>query len=219
MSELKPLRIALARGRLLDDSLALLKRIDIYPEQHPDEGRMLALATNNPDIELVVLRGVDIPTCVEQNGAAMGFVGSDILQEYRHSGLHDPIALGIGHCRMVLAAPQDRDTALNSCDGMRIATKYPNVTRDFFSKRGEQVRLIPLYGSMELAPMLGIADYIVDLVDTGKTLQAHGLVPVSELMQVSARLAVNRAAFRLEYERIHPVVNAIAQVVEQAATP
>ncbi len=218
MSEIEPLRIALARGRLLDESLALLKRIDIYPEQHPDEGRMLALETNRPDIELVVLRGGDIPTCVEQNGAAMGFVGSDILQEHRHSGLHDPIALGIGNCRMMLAAPEDHDAALASYDGMRIATKYPNITRDFFSKRGEQVRIIPLYGSMELAPMLGIADYIVDLVNTGKTLQAHGLVPVSELMRVSARLAVNRAAFRLEYDRIHPVVSAIAQVVEQAAT-
>lgn len=178
---------------------------------------MLALDTNHADVGLVVLRGVDIPTCVEQNGAALGMVGSDVLREQGRTGLHDPFSLGIGRCRLMLAAPERHGEPRKSYDGARIATKYPNVTREFFARRGEQVRVIALYGSMELTPLLGIADYIVDLVDTGATLKAHGLVPVCKLMDVSARLVVNRAALRMEYDRVHPLVESIGKAV--AAVP
>lgn len=174
---------------------------------------MLALDTDHPGIGLVVLRGVDIPTCVEQNGAALGLVGADVLREQDRDGLHDPFPLGLGRCRMMLAAPEGCGAARESYDGARIATKYPNITRQFFAGRGEQVSIIPLYGSMELAPLLGIADYIVDLVDTGATLKAHGLVPVCKLMDVCARLVVNKAALRLEYDRVHPLVVSIGKAV------
>ena len=178
---------------------------------------MLALDTGRAGIGLVVLRGVDIPTCMEQGGAALGVVGGDVLREQEHAGLHDPFALGIGQCRMMLAAPEQYAAPRASYDGARIATKYPNVTRAFFAGRGDQVQVIPLYGSMELAPLLGIADYIVDLVDTGATLRAHGLKPVCKLMDIAARLVVNKAALRMEYDRIHPLVEAIGKAAAAAA--
>ena len=203
------LTIAIAKGRILTEALPLLAKLDIVPDEDPESSRKLVLQTNRPGVKLIIIRAADVPTYVEYGSADMGIAGKDILMEYDGNGIYEPVDLGIARCRMVLAAPGDfRETVARP----RVATKYINTTRNYFSTMGRQVEIIKLYGSMELAPILGLADYIVDLVDTGKTLQANGLVALEEIAAISSRLIVNKAAMKMNHQIIKPLIQQMADL-------
>ena len=188
--------IALSKGRIFDETEPLLARVGIKPRTDPERSRKLIIGTNRSDIRLIVVRASDTPTYVQHGGADLGIAGRDVLVEHGGEGLYQPVDLGIADCRMVVAVKKGFDYAGAVRQGarLRVATKYVNTTREHFAGKGVHVDLIRLYGSMELAPLVGLADAIVDLVSTGKTLKANGLVPVEEVMPVSARLIVNQAA-------------------------
>lgn len=203
------LTIAIAKGRILTEALPLLAKLEIVPDEDPESSRKLVLQTNRPGVKLIIIRAADVPTYVEYGSADMGIAGKDILMEYDGNGIYEPVDLGIARCRMVLAAPGDfRETIARP----RVATKYINTTRNYFSAMGRQVEIIKLYGSMELAPILGLADYIVDLVDTGKTLQANGLVALEEIAEISSRLIVNKAAMKMNHQAIKPLIQQMADL-------
>ncbi|HUR40352.1 MAG TPA: ATP phosphoribosyltransferase [Verrucomicrobiae bacterium] len=192
------LTLALSKGRLLEDSAPLLAQLGLAPAEGLD-ARRLRLPSRDPDVQLLVIRPADVPTYVEHGAADFGIVGKDVLMEHGGEALYEPLDLGFGKCRLVVAAPKTRKRARGR---MRIATKYPGITRRHFAARGEQVEIIKLYGSMELAPLVGLADAIVDLVDTGNTLRANGLVEVETIAQISARLVVNKAAMKMKHAAI-----------------
>ena len=193
------LTLAISKGRILDDTLPLLARIGIKPAEDPATSRKLILATNRRDLRLLVIRAQDVPTYVEYGAADLGIAGKDVLMEYPGDGLYEPLDLGIARCRLVLAG---RKEALPVDGRMRVATKYVQTTRRYFAARGEQVEVIKLYGSMELAPLVGLADRIVDLVDTGNTLRANGLAELETIAQISSRLVVNKAAMKMKNQAI-----------------
>ena len=208
------LTIAISKGRILTEALPLLAKLDILPEEDPETSRKLILRTSNPEVRLVIIRAADVPTYVEYGSADLGIAGKDVLMEYDGNGIYEPVDLGIARCRMVLAAP----AAYHETSGRsRVATKYINTTRNYFSARGRQVEIIKLYGSMELAPILGLADYIVDLVDTGKTLQANGLVALDTIAEISSRLIVNKAAMKMNHLLIKPLIKNLAQLANTNA--
>lgn len=208
------LNIAIAKGRILTEALPLLAELDIVPDEDPEESRKLVLQTNRPGVKLIIIRAADVPTYVEYGSADMGIAGKDILMEYDGNGIYEPVDLGIARCRMVLAAPSDfRETAARP----RVATKYITTTRNYFSGKGRQVEIIKLYGSMELAPILGLADYIVDLVDTGRTLQANGLVALEDIADISSRLIVNKAAMKMNHRVIRPLIQQMADLAVKRA--
>jgi ATP phosphoribosyltransferase len=206
----KPLTIAVSKGRILAESLPLLARLGIRPLEDPDTSRNLILPTSDPELRLVVVRAADVPTYVEHGAAQAGIAGKDVLLEHDGDGLYEPLDLGIARCRMVLAGPAQERTPPRR---LRIATKYVATTRRHFAARGEQVEIIRLYGSMELAPLLGLADRIVDLVDTGRTLDANGLVALETLADISSRLILNKAASKLNGERLASFVQRLAEAV------
>ena len=209
------LTIALSKGRILEDTLPLLAAADIEPLEDPSASRRLILPTNHRDVRLVVVRASDVPTYVEQGGADLGVAGKDVLMEYGGQGLYEPLDLGIARCRLMVAG---REEALEGTLRPRVATKFVNVTRRYFAERGRQVHLVKLYGSMELAPLVGLADLIVDLVDTGNTLRANGLKPLEHIADISARLVVNRASMKVKHRRIRGLLEALeAEVAERAA--
>ena len=211
--------LALSKGRLLDETLPLLARAGIVPLDDPRASRKLIVATRDSDVSLVILRATDVPTYVQYGAADMGVVGKDVLLEHGTGNLYQPLDLGIGRCRLVVAARRDEDWARIVQRGARIAvaTKYVRTAREHFAAKGMHVDLIKLYGSMELAPLAGLADAIVDLVSTGHTLQANGLVAVEEIMPISARLIVNPAALKLKRDATKRLLDAIADAAGVAA--
>ena len=206
------LTLALSKGRLLDETLPLLARAGVIPVDDPRASRKLIVATRDPAVALVILRATDVPTYVRYGAADLGVVGKDVLLEHGTDNLYQPLDLGIGRCRLVVATRRDYDWAGSVQRGARIgvATKYVNTAREHFAAKGVHVDLIKLYGSMELAPLAGLADAIVDLVSTGHTLQANDLVAVEEIMPISARLIVNPAALKLKRDLVKPLLDALA---------
>ena len=208
------LTIALSKGRIFDETLPLLAHAGIVPVDDPRTSRKLILDTNRPDIKLVIIRASDVPTYVEYGAADLGVAGKDVLMEYGSDGLYEPLDLNIARCRLVVAGRPGiaaRDARL------RIATKYVATTRRYFAEQGMQVEIIKLYGSMELAPLVGLADRIVDLVDTGNTLKANGLAPLEHIADVSARLVVNKAAMKMKHAKVKTLIGLIAAAVEARA--
>jgi ATP phosphoribosyltransferase len=216
---LATLTLALSKGRLLDETLPLLARAGVVPVEDPRASRKLIVATRDPAVALVILRATDVPTYVRYGAADLGVVGKDVLLEEGTDNLYQPLDLGIGRCRLVVATRRDYDWAGSVQRGARIgvATKYVNTAREHFAAKGVHVDLIKLYGSMELAPLAGLADAIVDLVSTGHTLQANDLVAVEEIMPISARLIVNPAALKLKRDIAKPLIDAIANAAEATA--
>ena len=208
------LSIALSKGRLLDESLPLLARAGVAPVEHPGASRKLIIATTRPGISIVILRAADVPTYVQYGAADVGIAGRDVLLEHGLDGLYQPLDLGIGRCKLVVATRRDYDWARSVQRGgrIRVATKYVRTAREHFAAKGMHVDLIRLYGSMELAPLAGLADAIVDLVSTGQTLEANDLVAVEEIMPISARLIVNPGALKLKRDLVKPLVDALEGV-------
>ena len=205
------LTIALAKGRILDETLPLLARAGIEPVDDLASSRKLIFKTNSANINLVLIRSSDVPTYVQYGAADIGIAGKDVLQEHGGEGLYERVDLKIAKCRMMTAGFSERPLPRFR---LKVATKYPRITRQFFLDRGQQVELIKLYGSMELAPIVGLADLIVDLVETGKTLKANGLEPLEHIMDVSSRLIVNRASLKMKNAAIKQVVDNIEQAIE-----
>lgn len=196
----QPIIFAIPKGRILSEALPLLAQAGIVPEATfgDKESRALKFATNSPDISLIRVRAFDVATFVAHGAAQIGIVGSDVIDEFDYSELYAPVDLNIGHCRISVAEPAELAATddLRAWSHVRVATKYPNLTRKHFSQRGVQAECVKLNGAMEIAPALGLSSRIVDLVSSGKTLQENGLVEVDVIAQVSARLIVNRAAFK-----------------------
>ncbi len=204
------LSIAVSKGRIFDEAMPLLAELDICPTEDPDDTRKLILETNQVNIKIIIVRAIDVPTYVEYGAADIGIAGKDVLLEYAGSGLYEPLDLKIAQCKMVLAEP--KDSKINN-DRLRVATKYVTTTRNYFLDQGKQVEIIKLYGSMELAPVLGLADQIVDLVDTGNTLKANGLIPIETIAEISSRLIVNKAAMKMKNDIIKPIVGKLSEIV------
>jgi ATP phosphoribosyltransferase len=203
--------IAVSKGRIFTETMPLLSELDIYPEDDPETSRKLVLQTNHKNIRIIIIRATDVPTYVEYGAADLGIAGKDVLLEYAGSNLYEPLDLGIARCKMMLAGIVDSKLV----DGRpRVATKYVNTTRNFFADQGRQVEIIKLYGSMELAPLLGLSDWIVDLVDTGNTLKANGLKPLETIMDISSRLIVNKAAMKMKHNMIKPMIDKMTDVVK-----
>ena len=211
------LSIALSKGRILDETLPLLARVGARPTQDAADSRKLILATERRGVRLIVVRASDVPTYVANGAAELGIVGGDVLAEHGGAGLYQPVDLGIARCRMVVAARRGFDYASAVRQGarLRIATKYVSITREHFAAKGVHVDLIKLYGSMELAPLLGLADAIVDLVSSGKTLRANKLAPVEEIMPVSARLIVNQAALKTRRAELQPLIDLFSKAARK----
>ncbi|HET8700607.1 MAG TPA: ATP phosphoribosyltransferase [Nitrococcus sp.] len=219
MSDDNKLIIALSKGRILAEALPLLRQAGIEPVEPPQTSRRLILDTSLARVQLLVVRAADTPTYVEYGGADVGVTGKDVLMEYGGQGLYEPLDLGIARCRLMVAG---RPGAAVPTRRIRVATKYVNITRRYFAEQGRQVELIKLYGSMELAPLVGLADFIVDLVDTGSTLRANGLVPFEHIADISSRLVVNRAAMKTKHRLIKPFLERMRTAVaamHRAATP
>lgn len=212
--------IALSKGRICTEALPLLASAGIYPEEDPDSSRRLILGTNRPDVGIVIVRASDVPTYVRHGAADLGIAGKDVLHEQGTDGLYQPLDLQIARCRMMVAVPVGFDyvTAVRQGARLRVATKYLKTAREHFAGKGVHVDLIKLYGSMELAPLVGLADAIVDLVSTGNTLRANKLVAVEQIMSVSARLVVNQAALKLKDAVLKPLLEGFRQAVERAST-
>jgi len=211
--------IALSKGRILEETLPLLARAGIVPSENPETSRKLIIGTNEHDVSIVILRAQDVPTYVQHGAADLGVAGKDVLLEHGGDGLYQPLDLRIGRCRLVVATRRGFDWAGTVQRGarIRVASKYVDTAREHFAAKGMHVDLIKLYGSMELAPLVGLADAIVDLVSTGNTLKANDLVAVEEVLSVSARLIVNPASLKLKRDRVKPLIDAIASAV--AAEP
>jgi ATP phosphoribosyltransferase len=205
--------IALSRGRIFDETAPLLARVGLEPKANGENTRKLILETAHPGVRLIVVRATDTPTYVQHGGADLGVAGRDVLLEHGGEGLYQPVDLGIGVCRMMVAVRKgfDYEGAVRKGARLRVATKYVNITREHFAAKGVHVDLIRLYGSMELAPLVGLADAIVDLVSTGNTLKANDLEPVEEIMPVSARLIVNQAALKTKRSALQPLIEAFAK--------
>ena len=214
------LTLALSKGRIFDETLPLLKAAGIEVLEDPEKSRKLILATSQPGVRVVIVRASDVPTYVQYGGADLGVTGLDTLIEHSadwsgSAGLYQPLDLKIAQCRVSVAVRKDFDYASAVRQGARlkVATKYVSIARDFFAAKGVHVDLIKLYGSMELAPLTGLADAIVDLVSTGGTLKANHLVEVERIMEISSRLVVNQAALKLKQEPIRRVIDAFAGAI------
>lgn len=207
--------IALSKGRIFEETLPLLAAAGIEVAEDPEKSRKLILATNQPDVHVVLVRATDVPTYVQYGGADLGVAGKDVLIEHGGDGLYQPLDLRIARCRMSVAVRRDFDyaSAVKQGSRIRVATKYTRSARQFFGDKGVHVDIIKLYGSMELAPLTGLADAIVDLVSTGHTLKANNLVEVEEIMKISSRLVVNQAALKLERPRIRALIEAFESAI------
>ncbi|WP_434632357.1 ATP phosphoribosyltransferase [Chromobacterium sp. CV08] len=209
------LTIALSKGRIFEETLPLLAAAGIVPAENPESSRKLIIGTNHPEVQLVIVRASDVPTYVQYGAADLGIAGRDVLIEHGGAGLYQPLDLNIAKCKMMVAVQEgyDYDAAVRQGARLKIATKYPLIAREHFAKKGVHVDIIKLYGSMELAPLVGLADAIVDLVSTGGTLRANKLVAVEHIIDISSRLVVNQAALKLKYDAIQPVLDAFAGAV------
>jgi ATP phosphoribosyltransferase len=206
---------ALSKGRIFEEALPLLATIGVTPLESPESSRKLILPTNRSDLRLLIVRASDVPTYVQFGAADLGIAGADVLAEHGGEGLVQPVDLGLGRCRMSVAVPQglDYEGLVKRGARIRVATKYVKTARAHFAEKGVHVDLIKLYGSMELAPLVGLADVIVDLVSTGGTLKANGLKEVETIGEVSARLIVNQAALKTRPEILRPLMETFAQAV------
>ncbi|MBI4756493.1 MAG: ATP phosphoribosyltransferase [Betaproteobacteria bacterium] len=211
--------LALSKGRIFDETLPLLAAAGIEPTDDPETSRKLILGTNRDDVRLVIVRASDVPTYVQYGAADLGIAGKDVLLEHGGAGLYQPLDLRIARCRLCVAAPVGFDYAAAVRQGarLRVATKYIHTAREHFAAKGVHVDLIKLYGSMELAPLVGLADAIVDLVSSGGTLRANNLQEVEEIMPISSRLIVNQAALKLKRALLQPLLDAFAGAVAGAA--
>lgn len=213
MASDRPLTLALSKGRIFEETLPLLKAAGIEVAEDPEKSRKLILPTNRPDVRIIIVRASDVPTYVEYGAADLGIAGKDVLIEHAasHPGaLYQPIDLGIANCRLCVAVRNgfDYEAAVRQGARLRVATKYVAAARQHFASKGVYVDLIKLYGSMELAPLIGLADAIVDLVSTGNTLKANDLLAVEDIMPISSRLIVNRAALKTRHALLQPVIDA-----------
>ena len=208
--------LALSKGRIFEETLPLLKAAGIEVLEDPETSRKLILPTNQGDVRVLIVRASDVPTYVQYGGADLGVVGKDTLLETGQQGLYVPLDLHIAKCRVSVAVRADFDYAAAVKQGsrLRVATKYTAIAREFFAAKGVHVDLIKLYGSMELAPLTGLADAIVDLVSTGNTLKANHLIEVEKIMDISSRLVVNQAALKLKQARIRPILDAFASAIK-----
>jgi len=205
------LTIALTKGRILKETLPLLATAGIEPLEDVGTSRKLVFETSNSDVQLVIIRGTDVPTYVRHGAADMGVVGKDILLEHGAEGLYEPLDLGIARCRLMTAGP----VGWQGTGGrITVATKFVNITRRHFARQGVQADLIKLYGAMELAPIMNLADLIVDIVDTGNTLRANGMEPLEEIASISSRLVVNKAAMRSRCTAIQRVIDDLTAIVQ-----
>jgi ATP phosphoribosyltransferase len=216
-----PITLALSKGRIFDDTVPLLAAAGIAVDSAAIESRKLIIPTGDPGLRLVIVRASDVPTYVQYGAADLGVAGKDVLLEHGGDGLYQPIDLDIGRCRMCVAAPRgfDYEQAVRRGARLRVATKYVQTARSHFAAKGVHVDLIKLYGSMELAPLVGLADAIVDLVSTGSTLRANNLVEVEEIMPISSRLIVNQASLKTRSARLAPLLCALAAAVNREARP
>ncbi|WP_422088054.1 MULTISPECIES: ATP phosphoribosyltransferase [Variovorax] len=210
--------LALSKGRIFEETMPLLAAAGIEVTEDPEKSRKLILETTRPDVRVVLVRASDVPTYVQYGGADLGVTGLDVLLENGNQGMYQPLDLRIAACRLSVAVRADYDyaSAVKQGSRLRVATKYVGLSRDFFASKGVHVDLIKLYGSMELAPLTGLADAIVDLVSTGNTLKANHLVEVERIMDISARLVVNQAALKLKREPIRHIIDAFASAIPSA---
>ena len=209
-----PITIALPKGRILKEALPLFAKVGIEPLESPSESRKLILETNAPNIKLLIIRPTDVPTYVQYGAADIGVSGKDSLMEHSGGGLYEPVDLGISKCRIMVAS--QKGAVLPQGRRLKVATKYVKTAKEYFALKGQQVEIIKLYGSMELAPLVGLADLIVDLVDTGGTLKANNLESRELIAQISARLIVNKASMKIKHKQLTEMINKIASITEAA---
>ncbi|SDD86003.1 ATP phosphoribosyltransferase [Paraburkholderia lycopersici] len=216
-----PLTLALSKGRIFEETMPLLAAAGVHVTEDPETSRKLILPTTDPNLSVIIVRATDVPTYVEYGAADFGVAGKDVLNEHGGGGLYQPVDLDIARCRLSVAvkAGFDYANAVRQGARLRVATKYTEAARQHFAAKGVHVDLIKLYGSMELAPLVGLADAIVDLVSTGGTLRANNLVEVEEIMEISSRLVVNQAALKLKRAALRPIIDAFERASrrEQAA--
>ena len=208
--------IALSKGRIFKETLPLLAHAGINPVDDPESSRKLILDTNRDDTKLLILRAADVPTYVQYGAADVGVAGKDVLLEHGGEGLYEPVDLQIAKCKLMVAGRvEEVNQSSNAASGrrLRVATKYINSARRYYASKGEQVELIKLYGSMELAPLVGLADRIVDVVDTGNTLKANGLAPLEHIADISSRLIVNKASMKMKHEKVKTFISDIMDAV------
>jgi ATP phosphoribosyltransferase len=212
------IKIALSKGRIFDETTPLLKAAGIVASEDPETSRKLIIGTSRPEISIIIVRASDVPTYVQYGAADLGIAGKDVLLEHGGTGLYQPLDLGIAKCKMMVAVQNgfDYEGAVRRGARLRVATKYLKTAREHFAAKGVHVDLIKLYGSMELAPLVGLADAIVDLVSSGNTLRANNLQAVEEIMPISARLIVNQAALKLKRQAIQPMLDAFAVAVAKS---
>jgi len=209
--------VALSKGRIFDETLPLLAAAGIVPTENPETSRKLIIGTNRPEVRVVIVRATDVPTYVQYGAADLGVAGKDVLIEHGGEGLYAPLDLNIAKCRMMVAVPAgfDYQNAVRQGARLKVASKYIKTAREHFAAKGVHVDLIKLYGSMELAPLAGLADAIVDLVSTGGTLKANNLVAVEDIMPISSRLVVNQAALKVKRETLQPIIEAFARAIQE----
>lgn len=206
------LTIALSKGRILDDTLPLLERAGIVPAEDPGKSRKLIIPTTRDDVRLLIVRATDVPTYVEQGAADIGVAGKDVLMEYNSQGLYEPLDLKIAKCKLMTAGA----VGVSEPSGrLRVATKFVNIAKRYYAEQGRQVEVIKLYGSMELAPLVGLADKIIDVVDTGNTLRANGLEPQELIAHISSRLVVNPASMKTKHKQIRALMDVLEQAVAE----
>ena len=208
-----PITIALTKGRILKETLPLLAKVGIEPSEDLDASRKLIVPTTLPNVHLVILRGSDVPTYVKHGAADIGIAGKDMLLEFGGEGIYEPLDLGIARCRLMTAGPRLSETTQAPRRRIRVATKFLNIARAHYAGKGIHADLIKLYGSMELAPLMGLADEIVDIVDTGKTLEENGMVPLELIAEVSSRLIVNKASMRTRHASVRLLIDALEEAV------
>lgn len=204
--------IALSKGRIFKETLPLLEAADIIPKDDPEKSRKLILDTNHDDVKLVIIRATDVPTYVQYGAADLGVAGKDVLLEHGGEGLYELVDLDIAKCKLMTAGLNDFEPGKGR---LRIATKFVNVARRYFAEQGKQVEVIKLYGSMELGPIVGLSDLIVDVVDTGNTLKANGLKPIDHIADISSRLVVNKASLKMKHDRIQTMVEQLREAVQR----
>lgn len=219
----KPLTLALSKGRIFDETLPLLAAAGIQVSENPESSRKLILPTSDPGLQLIIVRASDVPTYVQYGAADFGIAGKDVLFEHAAGnvgGLYQPIDLDIAKCRLCVAVREgfDYEAAVAQGSRLRVATKYVRAAREHFARKGVYIDLIKLYGSMELAPLVGLADAIVDLVSTGNTLKANHLVAVEDIVQISSRLIVNQASLKTRADKLQPLIDAFAQASDAQET-
>ncbi|MCF6217448.1 MAG: ATP phosphoribosyltransferase [Gammaproteobacteria bacterium] len=203
--------IALSKGRIFKETLPLLAHAGIEPLEEPESSRKLILDTNHDDIKLIIVRASDVPTYVQYGGADLGVTGKDVLMEHGGEGVYEPLDLKIARCKLMVAGPKGQPEPSRR---LRIATKFVNSTKRYYAEQGKQVDIIKLYGSMELAPLVGMADRIVDVVDTGNTLRANGLEPLEHIAEISSRLIVNKASMKTKNRRIQALIKDFSEAVQ-----